>query len=332
MKTIDEDIKNNTFQTCYLLFGEEAYLKRLYRNKLLSALGVEGDTMNYSAYEGKDISCGALVDLAETLPFFAERRVILVENSGFFKHSCEAMADYLPQMNPTACFIFVESEVDKRSKAYKAAKKVGAAVEFASQKEPVITKWILSRLKKENKKITKATLELFLGRTGLDMGTIDRELEKLLCYTLKKEVIEADDVLAVVTEQPENKIFEMIDAVSGHNRKRALELYYALLELREAPMRILFLIVRQFRILSEVKELTAKGNSSFEIAKLVGAPEFAIRKYQTQAKRFTAKQLTSALFEAAKTEEAVKTGWLNEKTAEEILIIQYSRETKKEWI
>ena len=74
MKTIDEDIKKGTFRQCYLLYGEESYLKKQYRDKLVHAMVQEGDTMNFSSYEGKDIRPGELVDLAETLPFFAERR------------------------------------------------------------------------------------------------------------------------------------------------------------------------------------------------------------------------------------------------------------------
>lgn len=76
----------------------------------------EGDTMNFSAFEGKDTVTGQLIDLAETLPFFAERRVILVEDSGFFKSSNDLLSDYFTAINPTTCFIFAESEVDKRSK------------------------------------------------------------------------------------------------------------------------------------------------------------------------------------------------------------------------
>ena len=325
MKTIDEDIKNKTFRQSYLLFGEEAYLKKQYRDKLASALVAKGDTMNFSSYEGKGIRAGELVDLAETLPFFAEKRVILVEDSGFFKNSCEELAEYLPQMNESACFIFVESEVDKRSKMYKAVKKCGAVIEFAAQDEALITKWVLGRIGKEKKKITKAVLQLFLSRTGLDMGNIDRELEKLLCYTLKKEIIEEADVRDVVTERVENKIFEMVDAISGHNQKKALDLYYDLLALKEAPMRILFLIARQFRILAEVKELAKEGCGNADIAKKVGVPPFVVRKYQTQARSFEGARLIGALKDAAETEEAVKTGRLDAQIAVEIFIVRYSR-------
>lgn len=325
MKTIDEDIKNKTFRQSYLLFGEEAYLQKQYRDKLVNALADKGDTMNFSAYEGKGIRPEELIDLAETLPFFAERRVILVENSGFFKNSCDKLAEYLPQMSASACFIFVESEVDKRSKMYKAVKKCGAAIEFGAQDEALITKWVLGRIGKEKKKITKAVLQLFLSRTGLDMGNIDRELEKLLCYTLKKEVIEEADVRTVVTERIENKIFEMVDAISGHNQKKALDLYYDLLALKEAPMRILFLIARQFRILAEVKELTGQGCGNADIAKKAGVPPFAVRKYQGQARSFEGAQLIGALKDTAETEEAVKTGRLDAQIAVEIFITRYSR-------
>ncbi len=324
MKTIDEDIKKENFRQCYLLYGEEGYLKKQYRDKLVHAMTDRSDTMNFSSYEGKDIRPGELVDLAETLPFFAERRVILVEDSGFFKNSCEILADYLSEINQTTSFIFVESEVDKRSKTYKAIKKYGSVVEFAEQSEALITRWILGRIGKENKKITKSVLVLFLGRTGLDMSRIDRELEKLLCYTMEKEVIEAEDVEAVVTEQIENKIFEMVDAIVMHNQKRALDLYYDLLALKEAPMRILFLIARQFRLLLEVKELTGKGYSSYDIAGKVKIPEFAVRKNQSQAKQFSMEQLFTALKDGAETEERVKTGELNDQIAVEIFIVKYA--------
>lgn len=326
MKTIDEDIKNQTYRQSYLLYGEEVYLKKQYEAKLINAMVEEGDTMNFASFEGKNANPGELVDLAETMPFFAPRRVILVEDSGFFKSSCDVLADYLPEMAKSTCFIFVESEVDKRSRMFKAAKKSGAVIEFAQQNEALLTKWILGRIKRENKNITQPVLQLFLSRTGLDMSNIHQELEKLLCYTLKKDVIEAEDVEKITTEQISNKIFEMVDAIAGKNQKKALDLYYDLLALKEAPMRILFLITRQFRILMEVKEMTAKGHGNGDIAKREGIPEFAVRKYQTQARCFTGNQLIEALQDGVSAEEDVKTGRLNEKIAVEVFIVKYAKE------
>ena len=65
MKTIDEDIKTGNFKQIYLLYGEEGYLKRQYRDKLRAALVAADDTMNVTAYEGKDINPREVIDLAE---------------------------------------------------------------------------------------------------------------------------------------------------------------------------------------------------------------------------------------------------------------------------
>ena len=225
MKTIDEDIKSGQFKKIYLLYGDEAYLKKQYKDKLKKALVQPDDTMNFTAYEGKDTNPKEVIDLSETLPFFADRRVILIENSGFFKGSCEELAEYMPQVPDTTLFLFVEEEVDKRSKLYKAVKNTGKIVEFTTQTEELLTRWILTRLKKEGKSITGSVMQLFLSKTGTDMGNIDRELEKLICYCMDKDVIEAKDVEAVTTEQTTNKIFEKFeigDTICDYDNPEAL--------------------------------------------------------------------------------------------------------------
>ena len=324
MKTIDNDIKTGQLKNVYLLYGTEDYLKRQYRDKLKHALVEPDDTMNFSAYEGKDINPKELIDLSETLPFFKEKRMILVENSGFFKNSCDDLAEYMSQVPETTCFVFVEEEVDKRSKLFKAASKAGSAVEFETPKEDMLVRWILGRIQREGKKITQSVMQLFLSKTGSDMENIDKELEKLLCYTLDKTEITAADVEAICIGQIENKIFEMIDAISAKNQKRALDLYYDLLALKEAPMRILFLIARQFQNLLLIKSMSAKGYPAVSIAKTAGMPSFAVQKNLRQAGAFKIDQLKEAIEDCGQAEEDVKTGRMADQLAVELLIVKYS--------
>lgn len=325
MKTIDEDIKTGQLKTAYLLYGPEAYLRRQYRDKLKHAMAAPDDNMNFAAFEGKETDVEAVIELAETLPFFAEQRVILIENSGFFKNSCERLAEYLPKTPSTTHFIFVEDEVDKRSKCYKAVQKTGKVVEFATQTEELLTRWILSRLKKEGKNITGSVMQLFLSKTGTDMGNIDRELEKLICYTMGRPVIEAADVEAIATEQTQNKIFEMVNAIAEHNQRKALDLYYDLLTLKEPSMRIMYLISRQFQILLNVRDMSARGMDQASMAKIAGIPPFAVRRNVSQAKGFSMEQLKQALWDGVDLEEAVKTGRMNDQMAVEIFLMKYSR-------
>ena len=313
-----------TLKNVYLLYGTEDYLKRQYRDKLKHALVEPDDTMNFSAYEGKDINPKELIDLSETLPFFKEKRMILVENSGFFKNSCDDLAEYMSQVPESTCFVFVEEEVDKRSKLFKAASRAGSVVEFETPKEDMLIRWILGRIQREGKKITQSVMQLFLSKTGSDMENIDKELEKLICYTLDKTEISAADVEAICTGQTENKIFEMIDAISAKNQKKALDLYYDLLALKEAPMRILFLIARQFQNLLLIKSMSAKGYPAVSIAKTAGMPSFAVQKNLRQAGAFKINQLKEAIEDCGQAEEDVKTGRMADQLAVELLIVKYS--------
>ena len=324
MQTINEDIKNGTFRRVYLLYGDEDYLKLQYKNKLLQALVTEGDTMNFSRFEGKEAQVPALIDLAETMPFFAEHRVILVEDSGFFKNAAPQLAEYLPDMPETTCMIFIEKEVDKRSKTYKSLKDIGRMVEFKTPDEKMLTRWVLTVLQKNGKKLTQPTMQLFLEKAGNSMGNIDRELEKLICYVGDREIIQMDDVEEICTGQTENRIFDMIHMMAEKRQKEALELYYDLLALKEPPMRILFLLVRQFNILLQVKTMVAAGMEQNQIADRAGLRSFTIRRYRSEAGHFSVQKLKEALRDCARADEDVKTGRLDDRLSVELILVKYS--------
>ena len=325
MKEILEDIKSGNFHRAYLLYGSEAYLKNQYRQKLLDALLPEGDTMNFSRFEGKGQNEGEIIDLAETMPFFADHRVILLENTGFFKNKADRLADYLSSLPEYLVLIFVEDEVDKRSRTYKALQKTGIAVEFGQQKEDALIRWILGILKKSGKKITRPDMELFLGKTGTDMGNIHMELQKLLDYAEGREIIRAQDIEAICTTQLSNRIFDMIRAVTEKRQREALQLYYDLLALKEPSMRILFLLARQMNQLLIVKDLAEAGETKDGIAKAMGLRPFVAGKLLGQSRAFTFQELRSFLQICVEAEESVKRGALGEKLAVEMLIVRIAR-------
>ena len=321
MQRINNDIKSGNYNSVYLLYGEERYLKKQYKDKLKKALCAEDDNMNNHFFEGKGISIGEVIDLAETMPFFADRKVIVLENSGFLKSGGEQLAEYVNSQNETTILVFVESEVDKRSKLYKAIQANGCVVEFVPQDEGTLKRWVAGLWAKEGKKFTESTVQLFLSKTGTDMENIHGELEKLLCYCLGKDVIEPEDVETICTTRVTSHIFEMVDAIADKKQKRALELYYELLALKEPPMRILFLIARQCNILLQVKAMKNKGYGNKDMISAIGVPPFALGKYVTQAGKFKTSQLKSAVIQCVEAEEAVKTGRMNDVMSVEILIM-----------
>lgn len=319
MQTLNQDIREGKFKRVYLLYGEEAFLKKSYKGRLKEAI-LGDDTMNYHYFEGKGLNLSEIIGLADTMPFFAEKRLILIEDSGLFKGSADELVEYLPDLPETTCMLFVESEVDKRSRMYKAVKKIGYAAEMTRQDSAQLAKWAAGLLAKEGKKITGSTMELLLSKTGDDMENIRSELDKLVSYTLGRDVITDQDVEMICTTQVTNKIFDMVTAISSRKTKQAMELYEDLLILREPPMRILFLIARQFNQLLLVKDMGEKGIGKAEMASRLKLPPFVVGKMLPQARAFTREQMVSYVQLCVDTEEAVKQGRLQDRMAVELLV------------
>ncbi len=323
MKVISEHIKLGSYKKVYLLYGEEDYLKKQYRDKLKAALTGD-DTMNYSYFEGDKADVREIADIGNTLPFFADRRLIVIENSGFFKASNDALAEFIRNIPDYLTVVFVEKEADKRNKAYKAVAENGYISEMKPQTQAVLEKWIAGLLKSEGKQTDRQAIEALLAKTGSSMELIKSELDKLVSYCMDRGQVTVQDVEAVCCTQTVSRVFDMITAIATKKQQQALGLYYDLLTLREPPMRILYLIVRQFNGIWQVKEASAHGKRSEEIAREMGVAPFIAGKYLAQAKYFSFRQLREALDDFADTEERVKQGRLNDKTGVELLIIKYS--------
>ncbi len=319
MQTLNKDIKERSFKPVYLIYGDEPFLVGSYKKRMREAISGD-DTMNFNYFEGKNPDVREIISLADTMPFFAERRLILVDTSGFFKGAPEELVEYLPQMPDTTCMIFCENEVDKRNRLYKKVKELGHVAELNKQDSAQLMQWAAGILTKDGKKITRQVMEYFLERTGDDMENIRTELEKLICYTMGRDVITKDDIDAVGTVHVSNRIFEMVSAIVAGNTKKALDLYEDLLTLKEPPMRILFMIARQFNQVLQTKELMAQGANKSEIASKIKVPPFAAGKLMTQAKLFTKEQILSYVQLCVESEEAVKTGKLADRMAVELLI------------
>lgn len=319
MHTLNQHIREQTFQPVYLLCGDEPFLKNSYKKRLKEA-AVGDDGMNFARFEGKALEMEALIRLADTMPFFAPRRLILIEDSGYFKGAPEALVKYLPQMPDTTCLVFVESVVDKRGKLYKKVKELGYIAELGRQDGAQLAKWAGGILGKEGKKITRQTMEYFLAMVGDDMENIRTELEKLVSYTWGREVVTDQDVEAVCTVRISNRIFEMVAAIANRQGKKAMELYEGLLALKEPPMRILFLIARQFNQILQVKELAGQGMDRNAIASKLKIQPFIVGKATAQARQFSHSQILSYVNLCVEAEEAVKSGKLEGRIAVEMLI------------
>lgn len=319
MKNMKEDIKSRQFKRVYLLYGTEEYLKKFYRNKLKEAVLADSDAMNLAEYAGKGIDEKEVQEFADTMPFFAEYHLLVLENTGWFKSATD-FADYVPEIPDTAVLVFVETDVDKRSRMFKAVKEHGYVCEMNGMTEQELKLWVASILKREERKITEATVLFLLEQVGTDMAKLECELEKLICYTMGRDTITVQDIKAVCSEQLTGKIFAMTEAMAQGKKRQALEMYYDLIALQEKPLGILYMIQRQFHYLLIVKEMKRQGADKNSIASAIAVPPFAVQKYMAQADRFKKDELKKLLDYSLTLEEDVKTGRLKEQLAVELLL------------
>ena len=324
MKSLNEDLKTGQFKQIYLFCGEEDYLKTQYKQRFIKSMISPDDNMNLSFYEGKNFDVNAVIDQAQTMPFFAERRLLVLEETGLFKTGGSELGDYIKNLPETTCMIFVETAVDKRSKLYKAVRDKGRVVEFQRQTEATLRKWIQTKVKSEKKVMSGDAETLFLSKAGDNMNVISQELNKLLCYTLNKNSITVEDIEEVCIDQITNTIFDMIDAMTEKRQNDALNIYYGLLASKEPPMRILFLMTKQYRQFYEIKDHVRLGRSRQDIAKKMGIPPFIVGKIADKAKRFKLSELRDIIEESADLEYRVKNGKLTDILAVELFLIKYS--------
>lgn len=321
MLKLAEELKTNKISRYHLIYGDERYMVRYYKHGLMEKLSSPGDEMNCTIFQGNSVRESEIADVGQILPFMVPQRLIVVQDSGFFK-SANDMADYLEDFPETTYVVFVEREVDKRNRLYKWIGKKGCVTECQTQSEAMLKQWIAGYLKKAGKSVSVRTVEYLIERTGTDMESLNNELDKLIGFTGERPVVEVSDIDAVCSGAVISKIFDMIDAVALGEKNRALRLYDDLLANKEQPMSVLYLFSRHINILLQIKELSAVGLNKNELAKRIGIPPFTVPKYGKQAGLFKRRQLIQMLEDRANYEESFKKGRLSDQLAVEMFLIQ----------
>ena len=343
---VAETLNKANIANVYLFVGEENYKKRLYREQLRKII-TAGNDMNYSYFEGKNIDFGKVYDSVVTLPFFSEKRMVVVENSGafaakkkigeeesFVEESAPAesggksdtlLEKILTELPQTTCLVFLENSAAKNKRVYKMLAAIGSVVECNPDTEAEVIKWLAKGFAQAGKKVRQSTLQLLIDRVGLDYDRLRQEYEKIVSYSGDRVEICDDDVLAVTMADIESKIFDMLSAMGQKNVKKVLEKYYDLLSNHEHPLYILAMIRIQFRTLLQTAELRNKGYTTAEVARMLKKRDFVIANAEKYLKGyFKMKDVRNILEEISETDKKMKNGEIGEQTGVEMLLIKFS--------
>ena len=256
--------------------------------------------------------------MASTLPFLAEKRLILIKESGLFKGSVDdLLVDYIRSPSEDTIIIFVEEEVDKRSRLYKAVKDSGYCAELNSPDERTLKLWMKQYFKENGLAISEDDIIYMIERVGSSMELLRNESDKLIAYVDKNQVVRKADIDAITNKAITAQIFDMTDAIAAKNLKLAMDKYSDLIAMKESPLMILYMITRMFRQLYEVKTFTGS-----DMDKILGLHPFVAKKYSGIARSFTKETLLGAMEYGAELEMMVKTGQIQDKFSVELFIVK----------
>lgn len=341
MKEIQKHIKSGDIKKCYLFYGSENFLKKNYEERLKKAIiDPSFEMMNYLCMEDKSISVEKIMDFCETMPFFSDKKLLIVRNSGYFRGSkkgdddtekdtgnseeVDTLEEYIKNLPDSVCLVFSEDEIDKRKKIYKTFTKIGYACEFKTPDEKDIIEWISRSLKKYKIVISKSTASYLIRSAGGELENLSREIEKLESYKKEGEEVTVKDIDDICTKSLETKIFDLVGAIGKRKPDKALTIYKNLILMKEYPGMILYMVVRQFRLILQCMVLTNAGEDMKSIATMIGIRDFVVKECIAQSKNFTVSGLKRALEECIEIDMSIKTGLIDAETAVETLILKYS--------
>lgn len=327
---LKKQLKENDLKKIYLFYGEEDFLIQYYMDEIKKKLlSKEAEMMNYELIEGEKVEIPHIIDAAETLPFMHPNRFIVIKNTGLLikakDTSTQQLISFLGHVPDTTYMLFAENKVDRRNALFKAVKKFGYVVEFQHPSEKELTQWVMKVLKSKDKIITKADALYLVQLIGNNMEQLMVEIEKLSCFQLEEENIMREDIDAICTPSIELKIFELVDSIGSKQVNQALQIYHNLAVMNEPPIRILFMITRQFRLIYQVKLMREAGFVPKDMGKKIGVQSFIVKKCLAQSEYFSAEKLKQALEEGLQIDLSIKKGKIDALLGVELLITEYGK-------
>lgn len=311
---------------CFLLLGEDDWSKKTYIEKVKQSVLTPGnEMMNYYEAKEKEVLVDTLKDFMETLPFFAEQKLVLLKDTGFFKpgrkDESEKFEQLLENIPEYIVLLIDERQADKRGKLYKTIKAKYEVVGFDYPGEEVVVKMLMQRAQTEGVQISQALLYYFVRNMPEDIAYILSEWEKLTSY-LETPQVTKEAIHEICTFSLETRVFELVKHIAARRSDLALEIYQRMLQSKESPIGILVLIGRQFRMMYQVKYLKARGQDQKQIASQVKMPYFAVKEMLDQVAGYRFEQLEALMNACLETDRQLKSGKLEAGKAVELLILR----------
>ena len=317
------EIEADRIRSVYLFSGEEEYLKEDALKRIKETLIKPAfSQFNYDLLTGKEIKGTELLNKLLTLPVGGGKRLVVIRDAQKLNPSTgEKIIEYLKNPSQDAYLILWAPKVDLRKKFYAIIEKQGGSVVFYLLKDRELAFWIGDHLSHRKKKISTDALRLLSERVGNNLGEVAGELEKLLICIGKRNEINLEDVESLVGAVKTYTIFALTDAIGKRGEKKALGILSRMMDEGTSATEILYMIVRQFRLLLRTRNLLDKKLSENKIIQTLALRPFVVKNLLIQARNFSLEKLIENFENLLQVEVEIKSSIKTPRMILELLIL-----------
>jgi DNA polymerase III subunit delta len=330
-------------QLLHVFIGADDYSIRQALSEIKKGIGDATALMtNTTNLDGKQVTMEHLRAACETVPFLADKRLVIVEGllerfeakakTGKKKASRQpeqpeeyvTIAEAMKKLPPFTECVILGGEISERNPLRRELATFTKIRSFPLMNKPQLSQWVEQRVALQAKGggISPNALALLVRFVGNDLWKMAGEVDKLIQFAGARRIEEAD-VKAAVSDAQEANVFAMVDAVMESRTGAAQELLQQQFKDGAAPAQLLTMLARQLRIIFQVKEMRSRGMARAIIQTKLGLnAEFLLNKAWAQADKYSIERLREAFHKILEADLAIKTGKMEGEIALDILVAE----------
>ena len=307
--------------TVYLLLGDDEEKKSRSVEKLRAGRTVE-------AYDASETGPETLVSACNSYSLFGEGPFVVLRDLDAWNAAQKAViVDYLNDPSPGSDLILLGKKLGAREKLLSAVKNSGEVHTFDQPKGKALIRWLVGHAKKMELNLPEDVAEDLVNRCSGDKIRLLQETEKLALYGDNRTATH-EDVADLCPPDIQSNIFAFVDSLAAGQRDKALALLEDLIFTGEPPLRLTFMIRRQFQLVARSRALVERGTPQKEIASQLKVPPFVARKLEEQGRKLDEEDLERALAQIQDLEGGLKGGsHLSDELQVEMTVLILSEES-----
>ncbi len=337
--TLQSQLKNAPAAPVYLVIGPQQMIIQKVRETFLKLIPQEEQVMNVGSYDLEEEGLGQALDDAMSAPFFGEKRLVFLNKPNFLttnggktkiKQDPELLAQYLNHPQPSTILVIIApyEKLDGRKKVVKQLKKNAVEVTAQPLTEQAARAAVEQNVLNSGYQFADGALTELVKRTNADYSSMIANIQKLMLLEYENKIISVEDIQSLVPQTLDSNVFDLVNAVLQHQQERSISLYRQLLESQQQPLQINAVLVSQFRLLLQVKILSARGLSQGTLANKLQVHPYRVKLGLQTVRNFSLTDLINAYLGLIRVEKALKTTSRSPELLFQLFMLQYSQQVK----